>query len=126
MRVWPRLDHGFSTELGSLPSLGRPLWRPHRKASYSVLLAKRWFKRMDPPFPGSRIERTYKFCAAKRSFKNGQTMVQVTKLRFIVLFLGGTATRRVQLSGKAEPRSAASAQASFPSRRARERKGVRK
>src|SRR5215472_19165868 len=104
MRVWPRLDHGFSTELGSLPSLGRPLWRPHRKASYSVLLAKRWFKSMDPPLPGSRIERTYKFCAAKRWFKNGQTMVQVTNFALSFCFLGGPQTRRVPLGGKAEPR----------------------
>ena len=41
-------------------------------------------------------------------------------------FLVGPQTRRVPLDGKAEPRRAASAQASFPSRRAREEKVARK
>jgi len=42
------------------------------------------------------------------------------KLRFIVLFLGGTANPEGGLA-EAEARSAASAQASFPARRAREK-----
>jgi hypothetical protein len=49
------------------------------------------------------------------------------KLRFIVLFLGGGRKPEGSCqSGKAEARRAASAQAAFPTRRARERKGRQK
>jgi hypothetical protein len=56
--------------------------------------------------------------SAKRWFKSGQTMLQVTGG-------GGAKTRRAALA-EAEARSAASAQASFPARRAREKRGVEK
>ena len=47
------------------------------------------------------------------------------KLRFIALFLGGTANPEGG-GAEAEARRAASAQAAFPARRAREKKGVEK
>ena len=50
---------------------------------------------------------------------------EAKKLRFIVLFLGGTANPEGG-EAEAEARSAASAQASFPARRAREKRGVEK
>jgi len=53
--------------------------------------------------------------SAKRWFKSGQTMLQVTEG-------GGAKTRRAALA-EAEARSAASAQGLSPRRGARERKG---
>jgi hypothetical protein len=47
--------------------------------SKSVLSAKRWFKGRNGTLTVVRIQRTYTRRAAKRSFKSGQAMVQVTK-----------------------------------------------
>jgi hypothetical protein len=46
--------------------------------SKSVLSAKRWFKGRNGTLTVVRIQRTYTRRAAKRSFKSGQAMVQVT------------------------------------------------
>jgi WD40 repeat protein len=46
--------------------------------SKSVPSAKRWFKARNGTLTVVRIQRTYTRRAAKRSFKSGQTMIQVT------------------------------------------------
>jgi hypothetical protein len=49
--------------------------------SKSVLSAKRWFKARNGTLTVVRIQRTYtRRRAAKRSFKSGQTMNQVTSV----------------------------------------------